>query len=676
MKFIALTLALFGQAPVNETPAPQDTARYRLSPLIVTALRTQQRLLDAPLAVTVISQEQFQSSNGQRIDAALRFAPGVLAQSRSGGSDTRVVIRGFGARGAGDRSNAGTTRGIRFLQDGFPETEPDGRTALDLVDLAAVERVEVVRSNASALWGNASGGLVEFSTVPSGPRAHDVGAQTGGFGLQRFIARGESDNLYATITRTTQDGWRANSQQERNLLQGAYVGPHVRAHLAAAENRFNIPGPLTFAEFQNNPQQANATYLARQERRNNRVARLGVSVDAQPVSAMVYFNPKYLQRSERGTYRDFTRYHLGGNAMTRWRGLTAGVDGAYQDGAILFYGLTPQGTRATDLRDNKKEGATNVGVFAQQQLDWKDVAITAGLRYDNISYHYQSFINPRLNSSKSFEQVTPKLGATYKLSANHTVYANVGGGVEAPAGNETDPASTFGQDSIFAINPLLDPIRSTTVELGTKHLHEMDAGWIRTLSYDVAIYNIGVRNEIVPYRGGRFYFTAGKAQRRGIESQVTATSNSGTNLTAAITLSHNEYTEYRVDSVHYALSKQGRFADYSGNQIVGVPARIVALRAAQSGFEVELQHTSKYFIDDANTVEAPAYTLVHAGVSTNGPIWFGRYGVIASVRVENVFDRKYVGSAFLNPDVVNGVPVAFEPGLPRHLVLSGSFTFR
>ena len=46
--------------------------------------------------------------------------PGVIAQSRYGTSDVRLIIRGFGARGAGDRSNSGTSRGIRVLLDGFP----------------------------------------------------------------------------------------------------------------------------------------------------------------------------------------------------------------------------------------------------------------------------------------------------------------------------------------------------------------------------------------------------------------------------------------------------------------------------------------------------------------------------------------------------------------------------
>jgi iron complex outermembrane recepter protein len=54
------------------------------------------------------------------------------------------VIRGFGARGAGDRSNAGTSRGIRVIVDGVPETELDGGTSFDGIDLASAEHMEIV----------------------------------------------------------------------------------------------------------------------------------------------------------------------------------------------------------------------------------------------------------------------------------------------------------------------------------------------------------------------------------------------------------------------------------------------------------------------------------------------------------------------------------------------------
>lgn len=37
--------------------------------------------------------------------------------------------------------------------------------------------------------------------------------------------------------------------------------------------------------------------------------------------------------------------------------------------------------------------------------------------------------------------------------------------------------------------------------------------------------------------------------------------------------------------------------------------------------------------------------------------------------VNNLANRRYIASAFLNPDVVKGVPVAFEPGAPREFVV-------
>ena len=44
--------------------------------------------------------------------------------------------------------------------------------------------------------------------------------------------------------------------------------------------------------------------------------------------------------------------------------------------------------------------------------------------------------------------------------------------------------------------------------------------------------------------------------------------------------------------------------------------------------------------------------------------------LMGAVRMENLANRRYVASAFLNPDVVAGEPVAFEPRLPRQVVVS------
>jgi len=58
----------------------------------------------------------------------LADVPGLFLQSRYGNQDLRISIRGFGTR-----SNTGI-RGVRILQDGIPESEPDGETVIDAVD--------------------------------------------------------------------------------------------------------------------------------------------------------------------------------------------------------------------------------------------------------------------------------------------------------------------------------------------------------------------------------------------------------------------------------------------------------------------------------------------------------------------------------------------------------------
>lgn len=672
-----------------------------LAPLTVSATRDAQSWLLVPLALTRITERELFGRSGYGLQDALSQVPGVVAQSRYGGSDVRIAIRGFGARGAGDRSNAGTSRGIRLLLDGVPETEPDGRTAFDNVDLATIASVEVIRSNASALWGNAAGGVVSLKTLDvNDPHPGSLETQAGSFGLRRVIVRGGGPmgggGLAASLVNTHFDGWRAHSGSSRwTGALSVQTNPAARTRLGvsavATDNLFRIPGPLTQAQVDSGGRQANATYQARDERRHNRLGRLSLTLEhdlgaGASISGLLFGGPKYLQRSERGTFRDFTRYHVGGNVVFRSRHglgsgvsgtLLAGVDEAYQDGAILFYSLDSAGNRGTTLRDNKREGAGNLGGFAQEQLEiGTRLSLVLGARYDAVSYYNNNFITPAIDAQKTFARVSPKIGATWRVTPTQSLYVNVGGGVEAPAGNETDPASTFGQDTVTAINPLLNAIRSTTFEIGTKRVLASGDGFVERIVYDLALYTTGVTNDIVPYRGGRFYFTAGRTRRSGAELGLTVATRSGLALRSALAFSRNRYTEYVVDSVHYGVP--GATADFSGHKIVGVPDVVydIGLQYARPtgvplSVRVGVQGMSGYFADDANIVRVPGYGIVNATVGFDRPLAIsGAIGVRGFVTVNNLFDRAYIGSAFLNPDVVGGVPVAFEPGLPRHVVVS------
>jgi iron complex outermembrane receptor protein len=211
--------------------------------------------------------------------------------------------------------------------------------------------------------------------------------------------------------------------------------------------------------------------------------------------------------------------------------------------------------------------------------------------------------------------------------------------------------------------------------VGTKRAFSLAFGMLRSAQYDVALYDTEVRNEIVPYRGGRFYFTAGRVRRQGVELGLLLEGEGGVSARGALTLNRHRYTTYVVDSVHYGVP--GRFASYAGNDVVGVPGvhyggalGITPTMLPVARLELGITGAGSYFADDANTARVPGYTLVNATLSLNRAVALGaRLGARGFVTISNVAGRRYIGSAFLNPDVVNGVPVAFEPGTPREVVV-------
>lgn len=683
----------------------EDTLKYQLGQVTVTATRYPENIIEIPYAVSIVTKEDFQNIKGYGLDEVLSTVPGVLAQSRAGNQDVRIVIRGFGARGAGDRSNSGTSRGIRIMLDGIPETEPDGRTSFDNIDLSIADNIEVIRSNSSALWGNASGGVVNVSSIPRFDSPFiSVGAMSGSFGLQKFTFQGGGilgvGRLSVSLSNTSFEGWRKHSSSKRTvinigLLSNLSQRTKLGVYLVGSGNLFHIPGPLTQEQFDLDPQQSNTTYLQRDERRYNRLGRFGVTLDhalddMHEFYAMAYVNPKFLQRSERGTFRDFTRYHVGGSFLYRNNAefaenvknqLTVGFDESYQDGAILFYSLSATNGRGSTLRTNKREGANTFGAFIQNEIRFNEnISLIVGGRYDKLTYYSEDFLAPKFGlQDKAFEKFTPKAGITYLFSQTHSVYFNLGGGVEVPAGNETDPASTFGQDTIYLLNPLLDPINSTTFEVGTKQLWFIgDESFTKSLSYDLAFYFINIKNDIIPYRGGRFYFTAGKTNRMGLEASLSLAMQYGLSFQGSFTYSINKYKDYLVDSVHYSLSKAGRFADYKNNKVAGIPDMIyfAALNFAPENFYglylgASINGLSKYFADDANTIGVPAFNIFNLSIGLKKPIKLtDNFSLRAFITVNNLTNKKYVASAFINPDLESGRPVFLEPGLPRNIVAS------
>jgi iron complex outermembrane recepter protein len=669
------TFTIYAQTSISK----DSTKTYLIKQVVITAPRLSGENMKTPLAIDVVDVDEFTQQRLMGLGDALGLVPGVNAQSRAGGQDVRLTVRGFGARGSGDRSNAATIRGVRVLLDGIPETEPDGRTALDLIDMDAIGRIEVVRSNASTLFGNASGGVINLETGrPFTQTFADLKNMFGSFGLRKSnLTLGSvfgSSKLLLSATNTDFDGWRQSSANKSTQVHAVLTAnldmtTSLKVLASGSLNKFWIPGALTKTQFDSSETQANPTYFKRNERRMNKTGRLAVEFSKvfggeHNIDVLAYVAPKVLTRSERNTYRNFNRFHIGGGAVYTWinpgesflKKIVGGVDEAYQDGAILFYNLI-NGERGDSLRNNKREGAETFGVFLQTEVKLLDpLSLTLGIRYDKQRYIAEEFAagTKRFDSPDrlSLNHFTPKAALLYHISENHSLYVNVGGGLEAPAFNEVDPPPSIPN---VKLNPLLAPMTSTTVEIGAKGYDLFTTNnIINSYSYSIAAYHIGIQHEIIPYDGGIYYFSAGKSRRYGLEVGGQLQLFERFFLTTAVTYMNARYQSYVND-----------LGDFSDNIVPGIPFSIIKSRLRYSvpfglNVEVGMENVGKCFADDANKYEVDASTILNASLGYNRRI--GIFTFNGFVGINNIADVKYVSSAFINP--VGGAFI--EPGLPRN----------
>ena len=78
----------------------------------------------------------------------------------------------------------------------------------------------------------------------------------------------------------------------------------------------------------------------------------------------------------------------------------------------------------------------------------------------------------------------------------------------------------------------------------------------------------------------------------------------------------------------------------------------------------ELRYVDKLFANDANDAFAPSYSVVNLRASKDWPL-NGGWNVRTYARVDNVFDKEYVGSVLVN----QGAGQFFEPASERQFLL-------
>jgi len=126
-----------------------------VNPVVVSATRMAQPLSDVLSSVSVITRQEIEKSPAQSLVDLLQGEPGIEYGRNGGpGSQTSIFLRGQ------------ASNDLVVLVDGV-RTQTDGGGFLTMTDmpLAQIERIEILRGNAGALYGEAAvGGVINIYT--------------------------------------------------------------------------------------------------------------------------------------------------------------------------------------------------------------------------------------------------------------------------------------------------------------------------------------------------------------------------------------------------------------------------------------------------------------------------------------------------------------------------------
>jgi len=638
-------------------PDERKPLAFELEP--IEATRSPADLIETPLAISVVSREEITSARpAADLAEALQLVPGVFAQTSGNyAQDTRVAIRGFGSR-----STFGI-RGIKVLVDGVPTTLPDGQSEVDSIDLAFVERMEVIRGPISSLYGGGSGGILSIQTVrPTEETTFQARSVFGSDHLSRYegLARGRLGEIgyVLGLTYTRNSGYRDHARANQSVLLSKLQ--HEFSDGTDLELAFSSvwapeaqdPGGLTAAQIDDDRTDVQPT---------NRTFDAGEQLDQQKIAVT-------LRRPLRGSGelrlmgywldRDFSnklpfnrqveldRGVAGGTLLytDSWQHLSwsAGLDADVQTDTRKNYENLAGSRGALTL--DQDETVTAVGPFAQLELDlgggW---ATLAGLRYDWTEFDVDDHFTANGDQSDSirFRELSPRLSLRYSRSPRLSVYADLSTGFQVPTTVELRPANGGGFDSDR------EPERSLGVEIGAKGI------LADRLVYDIALFQIRLRDVLVPFEdlnGDTFFRNAGEVWRRGAELALSVLLRPGLSLRGSYTYADYRYTDYNPFDPAIA-----GIADFDGNRepnssrhSAGAELRFTH-RSGLFG-ALTLRYFSRLDVNDANTASSGGATLSDLRVGYEW--WRGELLARPFIGLRNWTGAEYKGS--VRPNATGG----------------------
>ena len=545
-----------GEFVESEPLPPVQPPVIQIDEVSVTAARAVREVLDQPGNITVLTREDILEAGVDTVPELLRRQVGVFVTNTNGSNPTgfNIELRGF---------NNGGGNGSRTLVliDGRRANLPQSGSAdWALMNVDDVDRIEIVRGPASAVYGdNAVGGVIEIFTRRAGkPLQVELTTRGGSYGLRQgsLFAGGSVKDFSGSVFL---DGYTEQGYREQSAFRSRNAKGNIRYTLGDrfifdveggyTSDQRNYPGALT---------QAQIDALGRRA--------------ANPGSRPDFYNVenRFVSGVMQGTVVEgvelklqpfWRRWSQDSGVGDSWGGFysqstntsSVGVNGLVDVGRKLG----PFGNRLvvgadwlyeTDRRHTSyvSGGATSPGNssnrryivsgYLQEEIQLLEgLLVSGGVRYDYARYHETNWVGGS-SERESFSRWNPKAAVTYRVVEPLSVYFSYAKGLRFPNFDEIYPV--FGSTAT-----VLQPERSTSYEIGSKYRNaQVQAG--------LALYWMDVENEILyDPAAGAFGFgqneNIDEVRHLGVEASVSYRPAQWVELYANYTYDNSEIRKYK-----------------------------------------------------------------------------------------------------------------------------------
>lgn len=685
-----------------------------LDEIVVSASRTLQRRGDAPLSITKISALTIKDTKPRDILELVNKVPGVVMTNLNNEQHSMSIRQPMGS----------TSAYHLYLEDGIPIRTMGvfNHNSLIEINIPAINSIEVIKGPASSIYGpEAIGGSINFIMLkPTALTIAKAGVQVDNYGYRRFntavtgsISKkfGYAVNINKTMQR---NGWLANTDFDKLAFTGRVdykISPKtlIWSSFSNVEYETQASGSVDSLGFygrkypsatgftyrklstqrlrstiEHNWNQRNQSTLTLYYRGNevlqsanhtiqwvrgrdsavtesNNSSFKSYGVIAQHNTTLAFLNTKLLA----GISADFTPHRFFSNPLI--------LNAFIRPDGLSVERYTVRSNNPDVYNVNYDSKINNIGAWLQTEFSpVEKLKAVIGLRYDRFSYDYDRLptrTQPITASGKrSYAKLIPRIGATYSLAKNTSVFANYSKGfVQANLSTVFNPANPQGLD--------LAPATFTNYEAGL---------WTSLLKNklfaEITFYHLQGRNEVISIRqpdNSTLPTAVGRTLHRGIEYGITYHPVSEVSLRLSATNALHRFVQFEISKRQSDIVKNvdGKTMPSSPNfmgnlEVTYKPKWFKGFRMA-----AEWQRMSEWYQNQINTIKYSDKGFLGAkGISLlNIRTGYTVKGVELFVNIYNITNELYANTATRGNNLNDRSN--FNPGAPRIFNFGFEYSF-